>query len=645
MTVFIDYSIGPVQTFVAQSRRTRDLWGSSYLLSFLSGHAMLGAVQAGGRVVRPRVDDDLVFLWISGQRSGDPPTVGSLPNRFQIEIQDETQVYPVVKATTEALYSAWNRVHNAVFEKFIRDVVSYGNDTEQIWDRQTSHFWEILWTSSTCSNSDSLARRKHWRTHHPTEEPGDKCTVMHDYQEISGFCRAGGKDQARLQGLFWGELRKKLRPSELRDDERLCSIALVKRLFPLVAKEAVGWELDTSRWPSTVFIAAVPWIRNAVSYAPEKAEHFATLVRDIGGSTTFIEKRPPFDSGAESRNRLTAIDENYFHKAFIRNPRLCPLESSAEYSKEEARSKLLEALDAIQETALNDGTTIGPASNYYALLLADGDRVGNRLIPELGNDAVGTGLARFSKLVPSIVRKHDGVLVYGGGDDVLAMLPVPEALQCAQELSEEYNKAFGGADVATLSVGIAFSHIRFPLTSALRQVHALLDEKAKEYNGRNSLAAAVCNRGGTICEWTTTWLRNSLFKPEGKVKSVELVDKLSQRLAGEAYQSGVSASFLYRLRQVLGLLSDQPHWRPGDQFKLPAGVDGYKFIRAEVIRMFVDPEQQSKQELVDETAQLVWDLLPVARNFTTSDTDALPVTIDGLLLARFLSTGGREEDR
>ena len=34
------FTIGPVQTFVAQSRRTRDLWASSYLLSHLADVAM-----------------------------------------------------------------------------------------------------------------------------------------------------------------------------------------------------------------------------------------------------------------------------------------------------------------------------------------------------------------------------------------------------------------------------------------------------------------------------------------------------------------------------------------------------------------------------------------------------------------------------
>ena len=89
MSIFIDYSIGPVQSFVAQSRRTRDLWGSSYLLSVLAGHAMLGAMRTGGEVVRPKVDRDPLFLRISKNSEDDVPVVGSLPNRFQVKVEDE----------------------------------------------------------------------------------------------------------------------------------------------------------------------------------------------------------------------------------------------------------------------------------------------------------------------------------------------------------------------------------------------------------------------------------------------------------------------------------------------------------------------------------------------------------------------------
>ncbi len=76
--MLLDISIGPVQGFVAQSRRTRDLWGSSYLLSFLSAHAMRGARKAGGRIVRPVVDDDPLYLWVRGCRVGEAPRIGSL---------------------------------------------------------------------------------------------------------------------------------------------------------------------------------------------------------------------------------------------------------------------------------------------------------------------------------------------------------------------------------------------------------------------------------------------------------------------------------------------------------------------------------------------------------------------------------------
>ncbi|MCB1813240.1 MAG: hypothetical protein KDK04_16180, partial [Candidatus Competibacteraceae bacterium] len=39
------FTLGPVQGFVAQARRTRDFWAGSFILSWLSGVAMR-AVQA-----------------------------------------------------------------------------------------------------------------------------------------------------------------------------------------------------------------------------------------------------------------------------------------------------------------------------------------------------------------------------------------------------------------------------------------------------------------------------------------------------------------------------------------------------------------------------------------------------------------------
>ena len=50
MSVEFEFSVGPVQAFVAQARRTGDFWGGSYLLSFLTAHAIRGALGVAAKV-------------------------------------------------------------------------------------------------------------------------------------------------------------------------------------------------------------------------------------------------------------------------------------------------------------------------------------------------------------------------------------------------------------------------------------------------------------------------------------------------------------------------------------------------------------------------------------------------------------------
>jgi CRISPR-associated protein Cmr2 len=635
MSIFIDYSIGPVQSFVAQSRRTRDLWGSSYLLSVLAGHAMLGAMRTGGEVVRPKVDRDPLFLRISKNSEDDVPVVGSLPNRFQVKVEDEDKAHSVASAATEAFYETWDRVQQAVWREFVRDVAPLGKGTSHIWDRQTGSFWEVQWTASLEPNSSALARRKLWRTHRLPDEPGDKCTVMHDFQELSGYCRATGANEAKAQDEFWRRVRTKMRIPHLREDERLCAIALVKRMFAMVARETLGFGIDTRHWPSTVYVAAVPWIREVLEQTPSSAERYASFVSDTVGSSAFTEQCTAFsglDPGASGS--FARLEPNYFHASYIENHRECTLPV-------ESRRALLDRLRSLQQCELNDKARIGMAPSYYALLLADGDRVG-ALVRELGGDAVGRGLREFSEAVPDIVQDHDGVTIYGGGDDVLAMLPVPSALRCAQRISEQYRLAFAGFPQATLSASVVFAQIRMPLTDVIKETHRLLDRDAKELNGRDSLAVAVRNRGGPTCKWVTTWIRK-LANQDRLSSSADLVESVSRRLSGERLQPGVSVSLIYRLRELITMLADNSSWAPGDRINIPVELDGFRFVRAEVIRTLADDSRDPSE--YDELAELVWNILQASTNEAPFSDERRPaaVTIDGLLLARFLATGGREE--
>ncbi len=627
----LSFAIGPVQGFVAQSRRTRDLWGSSYLLSFLAGHAMRGAASAGARIVRPRVDEDPLFLWICGKGSGHPPRIGSLPNQFVVELPGpgEEAARVVARKACAALSNAWSAVCKAVWEEYVAPAEELGRGTRKIWDRQIGGFWEVAWAAGPESARDLMARRKLWRTHRLPEEPGDKCTVMPDLQELSGHVRSQGREARERQDAFWDAMRRQVGSLDLADRERLSAIALIKRLYPRVAEEALGWPVDRTHWPSTAYVAAVPWIRRVVEHASAAAEGYAEKVAELDpecrsgwpGAFTGLN-----DSPAPNFVRL---DGNLFHGP--------PTPDDADPGLIESAKK---ALRQITESTDGEGRALGPAPRFFALLLADGDRLG-RVVADLGGQRVGRALTRFTREVPGIVRRHDGVTVYAGGDDVLAMLPVEGALACAQGLAEAYAQAFDGA-VATLSAAVTFVPIRFPLAAALAEAHRLLDDVAKDGNGRNSLAVAALKSGGLHSQWVSTWIRRG---PEGEqVSAVEALDAVVQDMRKDVKgERTLSSSFVYRLRDTLGLLCGWHHWQPGRVAPLPAGLDLDAFVLAELVRTLDEREPSTASRRF---AQRIVALLRSARNSSEPGGNAgEEVGFDALLLARFLAGGAQEDDR
>ena len=641
MTTRLDLSIGPVQGFVSQSRRTRDLWGSSYLLAFLSAHAMRGAEKASGRIVQPAVDDDPLYRWVAGHRTGDPPRFGTLPNHFVAEVDGDAR--PVAEAAIGSLAAAWKRVHRAVWDCFVARACPAGDGTDAIWSRQVGAFWEVMWTAAPSGDrGGSFARRKHWRSHRRQDEPGDKCTVMHDLQELSGHVRAWNRG---AQDQFWKRVHDGIGSLDLRDNERLCAIALVKRLLPKVASDALGWDVDASRWPSTVYVGAVPWTRRVVSAVPRQAAEYAVALSGCAPTDVRPMQQPPFGLAVPAAGDFPKLDANYLHREFVISDRLCPLGDGA---ATDARAELAERLQTIYDTRHEDGR-LGSPPSFYALLLADGDRLGG-LLARLGGETVSKALRVFTGDVPEVIEKHDGVTVYAGGDDVLAMLPAPRVLACAQALSGAYRNAFADTDAkdeATLSAAAVFAHIRLPLNHVLGEAHWLLDSVAKDGNGRDSLVAAVLKPGGPYCRWVTTWTRPG---PDGAVRATDQLHDLLRQLDTNTAEPGLSSSLVYRVRDMLARLCGWEQWQPGSWGNLPEDVDIRAFLRAEIhhsLDVRTDGAAGARAGMLTES---VWSLLGPARNprvdsSVTANDDGnvrgngaiAQAGVDALLLARFLA--------
>lgn len=636
MTTRIDISIGPVQGFVVQSRRIRDLWGSSYLLAFLSAHAMLGAQQASGEITQPLVDNDRLFRWVSGIRAGRPPRIGSVPNHLVVETCGDART--VANAAAESLKKAWLRVCGAVWKECVEDAASVGNGTEEIWNRQINAFWEVTWTAEPKAERGApLARRKHWRSHRPSDEPGDKCTVMHDLQELSGFVRARDREQ---QDRFWRHIGDGVSDLDLRDNERLCAVALVKRLFPRVAEKALTWEVDASNWPSTVYIGAVPWIRRVVKTAPDLAKAYAQAVAHVAQDNIFPMQRPPFEGlNVADAGDFPKLDANYIHQNFVLDERLCPLKEGVD------RQQLADMLQSIHDTKDDEGQQGAPPT-FYALLLADGDRLG-KLVSEVGGDNVSEALARFTDKVPEISHDHDGVTIYAGGDDVLAMLPVNHALECAEAVSKAYRAAFAGTAAsgeATLSAAVVFAHVRLPLSYVVREAHSLLDDIAKDGNGRSSLAVGVYKPSGCYCQWVSSWDRSHAGTGGS---AVNLLVELREALKPRDGEPGLSSSLIYRIRKSLALLCGWNWWEPGHYGKVPDGIDVDAFLRAEVLHSLTARMDDGARQRAETLTGSVVNLLAPARNPQPTDSGTnsshrdtptvREVGVDALLLARFLN--------
>jgi len=74
MTLYFHFTLGPVQGFVAEARRTRDFWAGSFLLSYLAGIAMLEVTKQHGKIIFPK-PDETYLTWIEkgGVPGQEPP--------------------------------------------------------------------------------------------------------------------------------------------------------------------------------------------------------------------------------------------------------------------------------------------------------------------------------------------------------------------------------------------------------------------------------------------------------------------------------------------------------------------------------------------------------------------------------------------
>ncbi len=671
----IHVSIGPVQDFIRQARRTRDLWAGSFLLSWLSGKAMLAATEKAGSIEKPNVTRDPMFLALSGRPEPDNdgrfPFIATLPNQFTATVPDTFDG----TLFTCAVCQAWKKLADEVWKTFLEELVTQGrgNKTKDIWDRQIGNFWQVSWVFG--DDHTLLNRRKSWRTGSlGTEEGGDHCTIMGDWQELSGHVRAKSGEREKQDG-FWDAVRRQIDHHlygkntigsiELRRSERLCAIALVKRLFPLlepkILHEVIGWAPDRRadngeiatdlrrrlrKYPSTAYMAAVPWLLHAWKHEEEETvcENFFKAVneqakKDNDWDIALLEKAEwhPRIKELVPAGRFAALDGTFFYHNGIARRR-AELRGNAESSRpEDIQANIKDSVDTLTSALKELQNATAPrgsrrrrkmmeASPFYALLFMDGDSMG-KLIKEIGGTAVSECLTPFADAVRGIVEDANGLTLYAGGDDVLALLPLTTALGTARGLSDRFRTAFRDrGHSATLSGAVVYAHYGTPLSAVIDTARTGLDDIAKEANGRDSLSVTVLKPGGVKAQWVSKW------DLDEKTCAVKTVQDLVRAFADDDERS---SSFLHHIGERYGdILSQLPPPQPGGRDDLIA------FLVAERLKG-KDVAHNQDIAAYEKAHREMTELAAVCRPRGTAHAGTGGAfVIDGAMLVKFLADNG-----
>jgi CRISPR-associated protein Cmr2 len=722
----LHFSLGPVQGFIGSARRTRDLWAGSFLLSWLTGHAMAAVHESKGTITMPSVygpagrsaivDETLDAIFAARAAVGSPPPTrwrspltGTLPNHFRAELPEG---FDPTECRTAAL-KAWRRLATAVFDTFVRPVAGRleAKNVEAIWKEQipdsgdNDPFWDMVWVAGDNPNWEDearwLERRKAWRNHLPPGENvgRDRCFMMPDFAELSGFARSSGRIEREAQDAFWEALRLRIREVmyprakpheigqdvwlktlELRENERLCAIALVKRLFPVLPApdlaDAIGWipaasDFPTSasdegaalalrNWPSTAFMSAVHWIEEAWHKDRSACESYAKDQRNALHHAQAMAERPTHhkikclrDLTVTKREATQVAAPFAYLDGGLFFPRTLEANRYAESKDTTTRAakakELSDRYDQLREQ-LGKGTKIAPPSPFYALLAMDGDSLGQWVSKEPLAPRISAGLRAFGAAALTLIRDHNGVAIYAGADDVLALFPIEDAIPAAitlngayrQKLTDETRVVPAGAGFdagkhATISAGLVFADFQVPLSDVRDEARRLLDRVAKEANERDSIAISVFKSGGISAEWVSAWDADlAVFRTGMSVLTEPGLPP--QRLYDLAKAQG-------ELGQKAPLASRFPYLiqsRLGDLFAAGSsalgGSDAVALLRAE----FAGSRREASTDLDED--KLMSELFHVSQSHRSRRRGkATPPTLslDGLMIVRFLADAGQ----
>ncbi|TVM02762.1 MAG: type III-B CRISPR-associated protein Cas10/Cmr2 [Candidatus Brocadia sp. WS118] len=515
------FTVGPVQGFISQARKTQDLYAGSFLLSHLCRTAGRKAeTLAKTKTIFPRLDNP------------------SIPNRFIIKFETEDDLQKIGQEIEDTVYKEVIRIAKSILLKM-------NLDKPYNFDDQLRNYFTANWLFVPVGEkgyADAyreiervLGAMKNVRRFEQFPEQGRKCSL--DGQNNALFYKKRKADPPKdipnyinIQG----------QPTEISGDysiqsgEGLSAVSFMKRFAVKVKNEIDSPEKIESNFPSTA--------RVALLHILNKFEK----TKDLNGKISFMDYKSKFPDRFDEQ---LYFEENLTPQYFQKHEYDC-LKNAIPVLK----GKLKMIRDLVEDKGYN-------FTKYYALLMFDGDSMGEWVSGARNKPGFDNRLNDFHTKLTELMGKyaHDshnylqeprGRTVYAGGDDFLGFVNLAHLFSTMVHLRDDFDKIdlsdYSGEKM-TFSAGVVIAHYKTPLSEVLKWARRM-EKEAKQIDGKNAFAIAVLKHSGEIEQTVGVWRKDDQWIPE-------LLEGIAKRISTDQF----SNTFIQNLtRELLGL-KDENH--------------------------------------------------------------------------------------
>lgn len=532
------FTITPVQSFIAQARKTQDLYAGSRILSALSKAAAKAIKTAGGHVIFP------------SNTEGE-----SLPNRLLAQFNNIAEAELQQKGNAIA-----NSITDVIAEYRKNAENKLGanayNKIKEAFEKQLKGFFSTFWVFVPVKNGEYaeaydeadrlLGAVKNIRTFEQNPEQGRKCS-------LSGEQNALVFGKGKNFPAYVNSTKACHCPDpKIQEKEGLSAISFIKRT------ETFGESFD-----STTDIAI---LKSRQLVGEDVFQNYKDIYDDI---SKLLEKEKCIYL---DNHDWIKYDEQFIYEENLNSqtiPSTTQLDLAKKYHKE------------IKEVFKKRGAKF---TKYYALLLFDADSMGVWLSGKYLEDkkhleafhkhisgllsgfaAKAKGLIDGTEGYQSYEKIKRGRTVYAGGDDYLGFVNLHYLFDVLKALREMFKTEVSDKlqvntegvrfqlkekDEITFSAGITIAHYKEPLSEVLKWARNM-EKEAKSTDNKDAFGLAVLKHSGEIHK-TVLPFRDSA----GNYIS-ESLNTLVTKLKNEEF----SSSFITNLERELSLFDEEFDYR------------------------------------------------------------------------------------